>query len=100
MYEAFVAMTVFSSGDFDIKLKGLFRSFDTDDGGTIDKQELLLFLKSAIQGLCKLLKLPVPGLGQIMDYSYSVYKVIDEDMSGEIDYDEFRDWIRNSVELQ
>ena len=41
MYEAFVAMTVFSSGDFDIKLKGLFRSFDTDDGGTIDKQELL-----------------------------------------------------------
>jgi Ca2+-binding EF-hand superfamily protein len=35
-----------------------------------------------------------------MDYSYSVYKVIDEDMSGEIDYDEFRDWIRNSVDLQ
>ena len=35
-----------------------------------------------------------------MDYSYSVYKVIDEDMSGEIDYNEFRDWIRNSVDLQ
>jgi len=37
MYEAFVAMTVFSDGDFNLKLKGLFRSFDTDDGGTIDR---------------------------------------------------------------
>ena len=48
IYEAFVAMTVFSFGDFDLKLQGLFRSFDTDNGGTIDKQEFLKFLISAI----------------------------------------------------
>ena len=60
IYEAFVALTVFSFGDFDVKLLGLFRSFDTDNGGTIDKQEFLKFLQSAIQGLCKLLKLPIP----------------------------------------
>ena len=99
MYECFVAMTVFSNGDFDLKLKGLFRSFDTDDGGTIDWSELLTFLKAAIQGLCKLLKLPVPSLGQILEYSYSVYKEIDSDMSGEIDFDEFSQWVRNSIEL-
>jgi len=39
-------------------------------------------------------------MGQIMDYSYSVYKEIDEDMSGEIDYGEFKEWIRNSKDLQ
>jgi len=37
IYEAFVAMTVFSFGEFDLKLEGLFRSFDCDDGGTIDR---------------------------------------------------------------
>jgi len=60
---------------------------------------LLTFLKAAIQGLCKLLKLPVPSLGQILEYSYSVYKEIDSDMSGEIDFDEFSQWVRNSIEL-
>ena len=41
MYEAFVGMTVFSDGDFDIKLNGLFQSFDVDNGGSIDRAELL-----------------------------------------------------------
>ena len=57
MYEAFVAMTVFSSGDFDLKLQGLFKSFDVDSGGTIDRQELLTFIFSAVNGLCKFLDL-------------------------------------------
>jgi len=51
-------------------------------------------------GLCKLLKLPVPSSSCILKYSYDVYKEIDEDMSGEIDFEEFRTWIRNSHELQ
>ena len=61
IYEAFVSMTVFSEGDFDLKLHGLFRSFDVDNGGSIDRTELLNFLQAAISGLCKLLELPVPS---------------------------------------
>ena len=61
IYEAFVAMTVFSDGDFDLKLKGLFRSFDVDNGGSIDRSELLTFLYAAIYGLCKLLDLKTPN---------------------------------------
>jgi len=37
-------MTVFSDGDFDLKLKGLFQSFDVDLGGTIDRGEYLKFV--------------------------------------------------------
>ena len=37
IYEAFVAMTVFSDGDYDFKLLGMFKSFDVDNGGSIDR---------------------------------------------------------------
>jgi Ca2+-binding EF-hand superfamily protein len=100
IYEAFVALTVFSFGDFDVKLLGLFRSFDTDNGGTIDKQEFLKFLQAAIQGLCKLLKLPIPTQGSILNYINIVYKEIDVDMSGEIDFEELKQWMKNSHDLQ
>ena len=54
-------MTVFSDGDFDLKLLGLFRSFDVDNGGSIDRSELLTFLYAAIYGLCKLLDIKTPS---------------------------------------
>jgi Ca2+-binding EF-hand superfamily protein len=93
-------MTVFSDGDFDLKLKGMFRSFDVDNGGSIDRSELLTFLYSAIYGLCKLLDLKTPSQNQVLEYSYSVFKEIDEDNSGEIDYEEFVDWIKQNIDLQ
>ena len=99
IYEAFVSMTVFSDGDFDLKLLGLFRSFDVDNGGSIDRTELLTFLYAAIYGLCKLLDLKTPSQNQVLEYSYSVFKEIDEDNSGEIDYDEFCGWIKQNTDL-
>ena len=60
IYEAFVGMTVFSEGEFDLKLLGMYRSFDVDNGGTIDRKEMLSFLFAAIFGLCKLLDLEPP----------------------------------------
>ena len=100
MYEAFVAMTCFSDGHFDLKLIGLFKSFDIDDGGTIDRNELQTFLFSAIKGLCKLLDLTVPGDDRILKYTYQVFKEIDDDGSGKIEFSEFAHWIKNSRPLQ
>ena len=100
MMEAFVAMTSFSDGHFDLKLRGLFKSFDIDDGGTIDRNELQTFLFSAIKGLCKLLDLTVPGDDRILKYTYSVFKEIDDDGSGKIEFGEFSHWIKNSRPLQ
>lgn len=92
-------MTVFSDGEFDLKLLGMFRSFDTDEGGSIDRGEFLTFLNSAIYGLCKLLDLNPPHSSKVQDYSYNEFKIIDEDNSGEIEFDEFSNWIRNNHEL-
>lgn len=92
-------MTVFSAGDFDLKLKGLFMSFDVDNGGTIDRSELLTFLFAAIYGLCKLLDLCLPNRNNILDYSYAVFAEMDLKESGEITFEEFAEWIRGSIEL-
>lgn len=93
-------MTVFSEGEFDLKLLGMYRSFDVDNGGTIDRKEMLSFLFAAIFGLCKLLDLEPPKQEAILDYSYSVFKEIDDDGSGEVEFDEFKQWIKNSDDIQ
>ena len=36
----------------------------------------------------------------MLSYAYDVFKEIDDDMSGHVDFSEFRDWIRESIELQ
>lgn len=50
-------------------------------------------MTAGIGGLCKLLKLPVPEKKAIFEYSYLVYKQIDDNNSGDITYDEFENWI-------
>jgi Ca2+-binding EF-hand superfamily protein len=41
----------------------------------------------------------VPDREGIMQYAYSVFKVIDSDNSDSIDYQEFSDYVRQSEEL-
>ena len=55
---------------------------------------------AAIYGLCKLLDIATPKSEVILDYSYSVFKEIDEDGSGDIEFDEFKEWIKNSNDIQ
>ena len=93
-------MTVFSEGDYDFKLLGMFKSFDVDNGGSIDRQEFLTFLYAAIFGLCKLLDLQQPNRDVVLEYSYGVFREIDEDGSGEIEFEEFSGWIKNNTDLQ
>ena len=93
-------MTVFADGEFHVKLKGLFQSFDVDSGGTIDRSEFLRFVSVAILGLCKLLSLKPPSRNQIYDYAYKKYKEVDTNLSGVIEFDEFERWIKDDVYLQ
>ncbi len=98
--EAFVALTVFSKGEFDAKIRGLFFAFDLDNSGSIEKKELLNLLQSAIFGLCKLVGIPCPHREDISQFSYYCFKQIDLDNSDQIEFDEFSEWIRNSEEIQ
>jgi Ca2+-binding EF-hand superfamily protein len=51
---------MFSKGEFDRKIRGIFKAFDLDDNGVIDRKEFLTFLFTGIFGLCKLVNIPLP----------------------------------------
>ena len=99
-HEAFVSITIFADGEFDHKLLGLFRSFDVDAGGSIDRQEMIAFLMAAVFGLCKLLSIPLVDKNEIITYAKAIFAEVDEDDSGEISFEEFQGWIKNSSDLQ
>jgi Ca2+-binding EF-hand superfamily protein len=61
IYESFIALTIFSQGHFDDKIRAVFVVFDIDGGGSIDRKELSKFLLASIVGICKLLGLPSPS---------------------------------------
>jgi Ca2+-binding EF-hand superfamily protein len=98
--EAFVALTVFSKGDFDPKIRAIFIAFDLDGSGCIERKEMLILLLHGVYGLCKLVGLPVPHREDVTQYAYYVFKQIDEDNSDQIEFEKFSAWVRESEELQ
>ena len=56
IYEIIIAMVVFVKGvEFEDKLLFIFKTFDVDSGGSLDRKELSKFLMCAIVGLCKII---------------------------------------------
>ena len=53
-----------------------------------------MFLTHAINGLCKLLDIKVPNKSKILEYAETVFSEVDEDLSGEIEFEEFSDWVK------
>ena len=62
IYQAFIAMAVFSDGHFDDKIKCIFCFFDLSGDGDLDRKELSVFVQSSIVGLCKMTGLPAPSV--------------------------------------
>ena len=93
-------MTMFSKGEFNTKIMSLYKIYDTDGSGEIDRDELKKFLRSGILGLCKILSIPLPYENEITTFAYAWFRQMDVDHSGSIEYNEFEDWIRNSDEIQ
>jgi Ca2+-binding EF-hand superfamily protein len=98
--EAFLSLTVFAKGEFDMKLRGIFLAFDTDESGFIDRKELKTLLINGVHGLCKMVGMPVPFREAIAQFAYSNFRIIDADNSDSIEFNEFSDWVRQSEELQ
>ena len=58
IYEVFITSAIFSADtEYDEKLLCIFKAFDIDGGGTLDRRELTKFILCTINGLCKLLDL-------------------------------------------
>ena len=101
IYEVFITFVIFiKNAEFDEKLLLIFKAFDTDGGGSLDRQELSKFLMCTVLGLCKILGLKAPSRIGIQQFTFEQFKVLDEDGSGSIDFAEFEQWISKSTEIQ
>ena len=96
----FIICAIFvKDAEYNEKLLCIFKAFDVDNGGTLDRRELAKFLLCSIVGICKLLKLATPSKIGIQKFTYEQFKIVDEDGSGSIDFTEFDEWISNSHEI-
>ena len=100
MYESLGAFAIFCGDIFPNKLRFIFHLFDFDKSNTIELTELVMTLQSVIRALCKFVNLPIPTLKEIEDLSYSIFSLIDHDNNKKLTFDEFKDWVCNSIEIQ
>ena len=101
IYEILISLVVFeTNSEFEDKVSMIFKAFDVDGGGTLDRQELEKFLICGISGLCKMVGLSAPSRIGITEFTYEQFKIIDEDESGTIEHDEFNAWVSTTREIQ
>ena len=74
--------------------------FDRDNGGSLDRKECQKLLNCTIYGLTKLAGLPSPQKSRVTTFISDVFHEIDADGSGVVDYQELKDYIDNSMEIQ
>lgn len=77
----------------------MFNVFDEDLGGTLDRKETSKLLQSSIYGLVKLAGLPLPSKIRVTEFITEIFKQIDEDGSGQVEYQEFKDYIDTNMEI-
>ena len=97
IYEVLITLIIFvKNAEFEDKLLTIFKAFDIDDGGSLDRKELGKFIMCSILGLCKILGLTPPSRLGIQQFTFEQFKIVDDDGSGTIEYCEFEEWISNS----
>ena len=100
IYEILIALVVFEShAEFQDKVNLIFKAFDVDASGALDRPELSKFLICGIVGLCKVIGLKAPSRIGIAEFTHAQFKLIDEDGSGSIDFTEFNDWVSETAEI-
>lgn len=82
-----------------MKIRGIFLAFDVDESGSIDRKELMTLLIHGVQGLCKMVGLPVPHREGIAQFAFQAFRTIDADNSDSIEYEEFASWVKESEDL-
>ena len=66
----------------------------------MDRKETSKLLQSTIYGLTKLAGLPQPAKVRVTEYISDLFKYIDEDGSGQVEYNELKDFIDNNMDIQ
>ncbi|XP_038553218.1 guanylyl cyclase-activating protein 1 [Micropterus salmoides] len=92
--EYVAALSLVLKGGVQQKLRWYFKLYDIDRSGCIDREELLLIIKSihAISG--------IPGEMSAEDFANMVFDKIDTNGDGELSYEEFMEGVQNDEMLQ
>ena len=62
IYEVFITSAIFvKNTEYEQKLLCIFKAFDIDGGGTLDRKELTKFILCSVLGICKILNLSKPS---------------------------------------
>ncbi|XP_070759173.1 guanylyl cyclase-activating protein 1 [Enoplosus armatus] len=91
--EYVAALSLVLKGGVQQKLRWYFKLYDIDGSGCIDREELLLIIKSirAING--------IPGETSAEDFANMVFDKIDINGDGELSYEEFMEGVQNDEML-
>ena len=101
IFEVFIALVIFCKNmDYDDRIHLVFNVFDLDGGGSLDRKETAKLLSATVFGLCKLAGLPSPTKLKVSEYISEMFKHIDADGSGVVEYQELKDFIDDSMEIQ
>lgn len=98
--QALIGLTIFSDGSLDDKIHTLYTAFDQDGGGEIDRKELSTFLSASIISMCRIVDLPSPSRLKINEYTFEIFRIVDKNGNGIVDYKEFSSWIKESDTVQ
>ena len=100
-YEAWIVMVLFcKNAEYEERIRLLFDSFDLDHGGSLDRKELGQFIAAAIFGICKCCGIPEPNKMTVSQFVSAQFTLVDEDGSGNIEFEEFQQWINESMIIQ
>ncbi|CAD8057048.1 unnamed protein product [Paramecium primaurelia] len=100
IYESLAVIIVFCGEEFNTKLEFIYKMFDFDQSGEIEKKELIMTLQASIRALCKIAKLQPPELKDLEYFAEKMFIQLDSDRSASISFHEFSIWLLNSWELQ
>ena len=89
--ETIIALVIFSqNAEYDDRIQIIFNVFDADFGGSLDRKETSKLLQCTIYGLSKLAGLPYPNKIRVTEYISDMFRFIDEDGSGQVEYNELK----------
>ena len=99
--ETIIALVFFVRiADYDDRINTIFNLFDEDASGILDRKEASKLIQCSIYGLTRLAGLPSPSKLIVTEYISDLFKHIDEDGSGQVEYNELKNYVDDSMEIQ
>lgn len=100
LFETIACLSIFCGDKFEDKLQYIFSLFDFDRSGTIEKNELVMTLQSAIRAICKFVNIDPPSIKICEETADNIFTLIDDDGNKKISLKEFTFWVTNNNEIQ